>query len=55
MNSCIFCGKEPRVTESSNMDGDGWQVVCDECGAMGPMQDTEENAIECWDKRIFKP
>ncbi len=52
MKPCIFCNKKKsRITLSSSIDhGGGWQVICDECGAMGPIMDTSILAITSWEK-----
>ena len=55
MSECPYCGEQPRVTESSTMAGDGFQVVCGNCEAQGPMQDTKDNAVICWNDQIFLP
>lgn len=28
-----------------------WLVVCDECGAQGPLKDTEQEAADAWNNR----
>lgn len=30
---CPFCGAEGILTDVSNMDGEGWQVICKNCKA----------------------
>lgn len=28
-----------------------WRVICNSCGAEGPIKDTEQQAIDAWNKR----
>lgn len=49
MNNCPFCGNDDvTCIEGSSMS---W-VVCEECGAEGPMAVTSAGAIRKWNERI---
>ena len=48
MKPCPRCGRyEMGASDSS----DGWSVCCSACGADGPLAESEDGAIELWDKR----
>lgn len=51
---CPFCG-EPGVfalTEDRVDDAPFWYVDCSQCGATGPVSDTELLAWQAWDTRF---
>ena len=55
MKRCPFCNSE-RVFPQSDTYGDEpdevfWCVSCEECMCCGPVEDTEQAAIEEWNKR----
>lgn len=51
---CIFCESEELILDDVNDGADGYEpfyhVVCDECGATGPSDNSAEIAIELWNK-----
>ena len=58
---CPFCGdEEPRVTMATQYDRQGnpikgtdtFAVVCSYCGATGAWRDSEEAAIQQWNRRV---
>lgn len=59
LKPCPFCGSETIVVEnydeSCNSDYPSiyWHSVCVDCGCNIPMCDTEEEAIEAWNKRDY--
>jgi len=46
---CPFCGERARVMASKM--GSLWAVGCDKCGSWGPAAETEDGAIELWNRR----
>jgi Lar family restriction alleviation protein len=52
MDLCPFCQSDDVEAE---VDLDlGWCVFCNDCGATGPLAETNEKAVELWDKREEK-
>ena len=49
LQPCPFCGGNLPMTRK--VLGEAW-VECHECGADGPMKDSEEEAEEAWNQRI---
>ena len=58
-NSCPFCGEDKQVATSSVLSvktgKEQFVVVCKNCTARGPMQDSLHDAIEAWQVRHPKP
>lgn len=55
MKERCFCGDKVTVSEVDEVTRVRWQVQCDndqECGARGPMADTQEAAIMGWSNGI---
>lgn len=50
---CPFCNGKAKTDSIywGNEEDDYSVVVCTECGAMGPKCQTEEEAIEMWNRR----
>ncbi len=50
---CPFCKSSATPTEASGCEQ--WAVVCDngQCAAIGPWEDSEEAAIEKWNRRAL--
>ena len=48
---CPFCG---RIPDHGRMDDKqtGWFIVCDRCGARGPLEKTVDKAIKSWNERL---
>ena len=44
---CPFCAAETEIHIVEYEQG-RWAVVCDTCGATGPMADHEDGALERW-------
>ena len=49
LKPCPFCGGEASMYIAYD---DGYYVCCDECGCGLPVYNTEEEAIEAWNKRV---
>lgn len=49
LKSCPFCGGEARTIPYSFED---FAVRCKECGCGTGIYDTEEEAIEAWNRRV---
>lgn len=54
-NGCPFCREHVIDVIESKMPtaSDGWQVQCDNCGARGPVYETQEGAIKGWELGIM--
>ena len=46
---CPFCGGDGKVWI---YDYDGWIIGCENCGTRTEIYDTEEEAIEAWNRRV---
>ena len=51
LKPCPFCGGEAHVVETIHGKTLPW-VRCKDCGMETPMLDTEEEAIEAWNRRV---
>ena len=62
LKPCPFCGgtrvevinrleEEPEM-ELLGLTKDNWNVVCDECFALGGTRRTAAEAIEAWNRRV---
>ena len=56
ISPCPFCGSPaaPRHDKPTEYPADWtWQVACQdfECGAVGPLADTEGKAVSAWNER----
>jgi Lar family restriction alleviation protein len=49
LRKCPFCGGEASTYVAYD---DGYYVCCDECGCGLPVYNTEQEAIEAWNKRV---
>ena len=49
LRKCPFCGGEASIYVAYD---DGYYVCCDECGCGLPVYNTEQEAIEAWNKRV---
>ena len=49
---CPFCGS--TNLNSIHISLNKWSVLCNNCLAEGPLIDSQEKAIEIWNKRIIK-
>ncbi len=56
LNDCPFCGCEATLEESSIFPMQ-YAVICNRatCAAMGPKENTEEEAIAAWNRRTPEP
>lgn len=51
---CPFCREDVfQIVKSAPPAGEGLQVECDNCGARGPVYESEEEAITGWELGIF--
>ena len=51
MKPCPFCKRTPN--HGRELEGGGWWfVVCDYCGARGPVERTINKAIKSWNNGI---
>ena len=46
---CPFC--KVRSHEAEKVNSEQWAVCCNNCGAMGPMALTKEDAVRCGESR----
>lgn len=52
INRCPFCGHTASVLHDTDEEGDDcYWVECDNCGAIGPTADNEDEAVENWNAR----
>jgi Lar family restriction alleviation protein len=50
ISPCPFCAsKHGKLTE---LDVDGWAVICDSCGGIGPVGHSAEDSIDQWNMRL---
>jgi len=54
-NGCPFCRGNVIIVIKSKMPtaSNGLQTQCDNCGARGPVYETQEKAIEGWELGIM--
>ena len=54
IKACKYCGSRKQIFDHERKIVDGvlrglvFCVVCKDCGAQGPWEDTEERAAEAW-------
>jgi len=53
-NGCPFCKQDVILIVKSDTATamEGIQVMCDDCGARGPIYDKEQEAIDGWESGI---
>lgn len=51
IKNCPFCGEKASVWTTYYM-GRTWGVICEGCGVRNMNYETEEEAIEAWNRRI---
>ena len=49
--SCPFCGGTGVICEDDIGDWKNYTVVCEDCGMTASSEDSEEKAINAWNKR----
>jgi Lar family restriction alleviation protein len=47
---CPFCGS-PK-SSLLEVDVEGWAVICDPCGTIGPIKSAESEATDAWNARV---
>lgn len=52
LKPCPFCGGEASVLELNGFSMSRYFVSCDTCSASGDHRETEEAAIEAWNRRV---
>lgn len=52
LKPCPFCGGSARVLELNGFYQHTHFVSCDTCNAAGDTRETEEAAIEAWNRRV---
>ncbi len=52
LKPCPFCGREKIEFNKPEEYYDEFECECDDCGARGGWEDTEELAAENWNKRV---
>jgi len=54
LEQCPFCGESYaiNVLDASDQYVSSFWVTCGNCDAEGPVADTEDDAVEKWNKRI---
>jgi Lar family restriction alleviation protein len=50
IESCPFCGA--GIVHLQEIDTDGWAVVCEACGVIGPMGQGKLDATDRWNRRF---
>lgn len=49
---CPFCGNTEKLTlKEGELTGYAHWVDCENCNTAGPARDSEESAVEAWNKR----
>jgi Lar family restriction alleviation protein len=51
LSPCPFCGSHKLETRDDDEYGAGWYIYCRHCYARGSIVDTEQEAINAWNKR----
>lgn len=52
IEACPFCGEAVGLSVGEVAFEDPWfMVFCQSCGAEGPQSDSEEKALEGWNRR----
>ncbi len=49
--SCPFCGGIPRFDNDENPSGALMNVECCNCGAIGPIRRSRDEAVRLWNQR----
>lgn len=49
LKKCPFCGEGEGEIDQVNTES--YSVICEHCGASGPMAVTQEGAVRCWESR----
>lgn len=49
--SCPFCGHKGTMAWYIGNFFKPWLIECNNCGARGPYAETEEEAVELWNRR----
>lgn len=53
--SCPFCGIDDKtVMEVGCERGDGWRLLCENCGAQGPFADDKLAAQHAWNRTVTR-
>ena len=52
LKQCPFCGAVDHLKGGSDLKGWGFWVVCESCGAGGPVEDTQIEALQRWNTRV---
>ena len=50
ISQCPFCASDHVRT--MEVEAEGWAVVCDTCGAIGPVRQGESDSVESWNMRL---
>lgn len=53
-NKCPFCGSDLQSVVKNKYYGhyEDYHVMCQTCGACGPSESTEEEAVDSWNRRF---
>ena len=49
IKECPFCGSTDATEVNASL-GNDWSVCCNQCGAIGPDEDSAEFAVKAWNE-----
>lgn len=49
IKECPFCGSTDATEVNASL-GNDWSVCCNQCGAIGPDEDSAEFAVKTWNE-----
>jgi Lar family restriction alleviation protein len=49
---CPFCGGKSLYVNDAGFINTGFSVICENCGATGPIEENEEMALKAWNRDI---
>ena len=52
LKPCPFCGSESISCRDAGYHTDVWFIQCEECWATFPHFDSEQEAVETWNRRV---
>lgn len=51
LKPCPFCGEVDYLEKTSDLKSWGAWIVCESCGAGGPVEDTQIESLQRWNTR----
>lgn len=49
---CPFCSGKSLYVNDAGFINTGFSVICENCGATGPIEENEEMALKAWNREI---